>query len=207
MHLLRFGNGLCLAIALLVALLGAPSPGVAENLRAGVPDSIVVSFDPLLGALEDTLGVDTLCVSVTIDAAATDVRGFSLVFEYDPSTVQLASAQAGSLLTGAPCPHFFTVLAAAGDSVWIDAAALGCSVAGPGEIVELCFVGIHCSADPRPLRCRVDPDTLGGPGRVIRNGANESIPYSVVDGAIIVDCPISVEVGSWGRTKGRYRLR
>jgi len=165
-----------------------------------------VSFDPLI-AITDTTGVDTLCVSVTIDAAATDVRGYSLVFEFDDGSVAFAGAFAGSLLTNAACPHFFQILAADADSVWIDAAGLGCSFAGPGEIAELCFTGIDCAVEGMPLTCRVDPDTLGAPGRVIRNGLNESIPYGVVDGTIVVDCAIAVESRSWGRTKAHYRRR
>jgi len=191
-------------LALLATLLVMPAAGLADDFPFGTPDSIVVSFDPLV-AVTDTLGVDTLCVSVTIDAAATDVRGYSLVFEYDNTSVAYATASAGSLMINAGCPNFFTVLAADADSVWIDAATLGCSFAGPGEILELCFTGVDCEIEGMPLTCRVDPDTLGAPGRVIRNGANESIPYTVVDGLIFVECPIAVESRSWGQMKARYR--
>jgi hypothetical protein len=190
--------------ALVVSLLAMPATTLADDLRSGGPAPIVVSFDPI-PALTDTLGADTLCVSVTIDAAATDVRGYSLVFEYDNTSVAFAGANAGSLMVNAGCGNFFTVLDAAADSIWIDAATLGCSFAGPGEMAELCFTWVECEIQGQPLTCRVDADTLGA--NEIRDGLNQSVPYSVVDGLIIVDCPIAVESRSWGKTKAHYRRR
>lgn len=189
-------------LALLVAFLGAPSTSFADAF--GTPDSIVVSFDPLNAEFSDD-GADSICISVTIDAAATDVRGWSLVFEYDDAVVAFSGANPGSLMVNAGCPNFFTVLDASADSVWIDAATLGCSFAGPGEIAELCFVAFNCDSIGSPLSCRVDDDDVNT--NEIRNGQNESVPYSVVDGTIrsYVNCPIAVESRSWGRTKARYR--
>ena len=152
-----------------------------------------ISFDPLNGVFT---GADTLTVQVTVDVGAADLQGYTMVLEFDPSIVAPISVEGGSLLTGAACPNFFTWLnsGAVGDSLEIDAAALGCSIDGPGNVVELKFVGV--SVGVSPLTCR---------SLDLRDSLNDTIPSSCVDGTVEYRIPIAVTEQTWGRVKAGYR--
>ena len=120
---------------------------------AGPAAGAVIDFTPNPGFVCDTLDVD-----VTIDASVTDLRGFTFTFEFDPSVVLPIDVSAGPLETGAACGNFFTWVnaAAIGDSIYVDGATLGCSVAGPGSIIQLRFITVTHGATS-PLTCRSDP--------------------------------------------------
>ncbi|MFO7652604.1 MAG: hypothetical protein R6X25_02165 [Candidatus Krumholzibacteriia bacterium] len=130
-----------------------------------------------------------------IDATA-DVRGFSIVLEFDPDIVGPIAVTAGDLLTGAACGRFFDWLnvSAVGDSVAVDAALLGCSGDGPGSLLRIVFEGVEKGTSPlRCRRCRV------------RNSLNESIPVDCVAGIITYEGPVAVEAAAWGALKRVYR--
>ncbi len=161
---------------------------------AAATAAAVVSFNPLNGIIVGP--ADTLTVDVTVDGAASDLRGFTFVFEFDPLVVRPTDVTAGALETGAPCPSFFTWLneAAVGDSIFVDGATLGCSVSGPGAFVRMRFVGVEQGLSP--LACRRGE---------LRDSMNQPIPHTCEGGTILYIGPTPVAPGSWGRLKGLYR--
>ena len=154
----------------------------------------VVTFDPLNGVIIGP--ADTLTVDVTVDAGATDLRGFTFVFEFDPLVVIPVSVVAGPLETGAPCPRFFTWQneTAVGDSIFADGATLGCSVSGPGAFVRMRFVGVQQGLSP--LRCRRGE---------FRDSQNQPIPHTCESGTILYLGPTPATPASWGVVKSLYR--
>jgi len=140
---------------------------------------------------------DTLVVNATIDASVTDLRGFSFILTFNPAAVQPIAVTAGSLITGAACPNVLQWVnaAAIGDSIYVDCATLGCSVAGPGNILSLKFVRVAHGATS-PIQCRYG---------VLRDALNQSIPYTCHPG-LLQTCPaIGVEQRVWTRVKRLYR--
>ena len=125
---------LCIMIGLLAA-----GPAVAQT-AAGL------DFSPPTGSFTCD---QTYTVDVTIDAFATDLRGFSLVMTYDSGMIAPQSVSAGDLLSGAACEHFFTWLdPVEPDSIAVDAASLGCPVSGPGSLVRIVFTGVADGTSP-----------------------------------------------------------
>ena len=167
--------------------------GCLMVLALGVGSSstqAALGFDPLNGVI-----VDTLVVSVTIDASVTDLRGFTFTLEFDPSIVMPVAVTAGDLVLSAGCPNFVTWLNAAsiGDSIVVDGATLGCSVAGPGDIVDLTFVGVGFGVSP--LQCRRSE---------LRDSLNAAILHSCPDGTI-TRALVGVDRRSWGHIKRLFR--
>ncbi len=153
---------------------------------------ITVAFDPPDGQFECE---DTLVVAITVDAAATDLRGFSLELEYDASIVEPVAVQAGGLLTGAGCDHFLTWLDPDADgTIAIDGATLGCSTAGPGTIATIEFAGVADGTSP--LAC------LGG---TLRDGTNQPLAYSCSPATVSYACPVPVTRTAWSALKAVYR--
>jgi hypothetical protein len=153
---------------------------------------VTVSFDPPAGSFECE---DTLVVEILVDAAATDLRGFSLQLQYDPTVIEPIAITAGGLLTGAACDHFLAWLNPGNSgTIEVDGAAMGCSVAGPGAIVRMEFAGVADGTSP--LAC------LSG---VLRTGLNDPIAYTCVPGTIQYVCPVSAEATTWGSLKAVYR--
>jgi hypothetical protein len=165
--------------------------GLVSSANANVG----VGFDPLHGGF--TLG-GTIVVSVTVDEEAVDLRGFSFVFEFDPSIVTPLAVSPGALLTGASCEHYFQWLNAdaVGDSIAVDAAMLGCSVAGPGAIIDFEFGGVDEHYGTSPLRCRRG---------TMRDSNNDEIPFTCQEGTIDFTAPIPVESSTWSQIKSLYR--
>ena len=149
-----------------------------------------LGFDPLNGII-----VDTLVVSVTIDASVSDLHGFSMVLEFDPSIVIPIAVSAGDLIDGAVCPNFLSWLnaTAIGDSIAVDGATLGCAVAGPGDIIDITFLGVGFGISP--LECRRSE---------LRNSLNVGIPHTCPDGTISRTL-IGLESKPWAAVKRLYR--
>jgi hypothetical protein len=159
---------------------------------AGASRAADVTFDPSPGFVCDTLLVD-----VKIDASVTDLRGFTFVFEFNPAVVKPIAAVAGPLETGAACGNFFQWInaAAVGDSIYVDGATLGCSVAGPGSIIQLTFATLSHGATSS-LQCRSGS---------MRNALNQDIPYTCHAGSLRT-CPgIATEPQPWTRVKRLFR--
>ena len=166
---------------------------------APVLSQVHLAFDPAAGLIE---GTGTLAVDVTVDAAALDLRGFSLVVGFDPGIVEVLSVSAGPQVTGASCPHFLYPFYSTGaDSVAFDGATLGCSTNGPGPIVTIVFQAL-----PQPLVGGYPAITpLLWRSAILRDGNNDPLPVICDPGYIEVIRPISVDAASWARTKAGYR--
>lgn len=169
-------------------------PALAMLLPIGAAPSWAgdVTFDPDPGFVCDTLAVDVL-----VDASVTDLRGFTFVFDFDASVVTPIAVGAGALVTGAGCPNFVQWInaLAIGDSISVDGATLGCSVDGPGSIIQLTFATVTHNATSG-LTCRSGS---------LRNSLNQPIPFTCHAG-LLRTCPgIGVEPQPWTRVKRLYR--
>ena len=122
-------------------------------------------------------------IDVWVDAGAVDLRGLSLVLEFDPSLVVPVSVEEGQLLVDAPCASFVRWNNALdiGDSVFVDVAGLGCSVTGPGPVVRLYMAGLDDGTTPLVVR-RV----------ILRDSANQPITTTSTPGELTVRCPVPV---------------
>lgn len=169
--------GVCLA-----TLFAAPAPGQPVQL----------TFDPDDGQFDCWEGAT---IDIVIDGAATDLRGFSLVIEFDPTVIEPLAVSAGSLMTGAGCDHFLMWLneTAPGDSIYVDGATLGCSMSGPGTIFQIYFIGIEKGTSY--LRCRHG---------LMRTGLNEPIAFDCVETTITYVCQIPAARRTWGCVKALY---
>lgn len=152
-----------------------------------------VSFDPdPVVVLHSVCSGDSFYVSVDIDETPTPVQGFQISFQFAPSVVSPDSVLPGVLLSGSQ-PFFFDWVNedAVGDSVRVEAALLGHTVSGPGELVRLNFVKLT------PGISLLEWELTD-----FRDGDNGQVAVLTDDGFIQIDaCPIPVEAASWGRIK------
>ncbi len=181
-----------------------PGARFDARLAAGIFATIVL-FGPATGARAavgfqftppSAVFCDSLLVDVTVDATVTDLRGFTFVFEFDPAKIVPTSVRRGALLDGAPCSSFLQWInaGAIGDSIYVDGALLGCSVAGPGSILRLRFEGVAQGASP--LGCRRS---------TLRDALNQSIPHTCPDATCTYHCPIAIDEKAWTHLKRVYR--
>ena len=170
-----------------VVLAAGPAPSSAAT--------IAVSVDPPVSVF---CCDDTLSVYMSVDANAVDLRGFSLTLEFNPAIVQPVGVIPGELMTTAGCGFFIDWLnsGAVGDSIFVDGATLGCSMVGPGRIVEMQFVGI--SGGTSPLSCR---------NVLLRDSENNELDKICFSGAITYEEPVAIEGRPWSVVKSRYRAR
>jgi hypothetical protein len=178
-------RGLPASLAALLVVLAVAIPCAAAPIAVAVDP-------PVSGFCCD----DTLSVYVTVDANAVDLRGFSLDLEFNPAIIQPVDVLPGDLMLTAGCGFFLDWLnaAAIGDSISVDAATLGCSMVGPGRILELRFVGV--SGGTSPLSCR---------SLSMRDSMNLELDKICFSGAITYQEPIAVEEHPWSIVKGQYR--
>ncbi len=139
---------------------------------------------------------ETGWIDLGVDAGAIDLRGLSVVLEFDPTVITPVGVDEGFLLAGDACPSFVRWIegSAAGDSMSVDAAGLGCSVSGPGSLLRLYFRGVADGISPVHLR-RVR----------LRTGSNLPIATTALDGALAVSCPVDILREGWGPLKSRFR--
>lgn len=175
-----------LAILLLVVL-GLCGASVVEGQPA------IISFEPDSGNFDC---YETWTVDVMIDASVTDLRGFSLVLEFDPTVITPYSVAAGGLVTGAACPNFFRWLNELSfvDTIEVDGANLGCSVAGPGSIITIVFHGYVEGTSY--LRCN---------GGLLRDGQNAPILFDCEEATVDYLCAVPSAGMSWSTMKTIYR--
>lgn len=170
--------------ALALALVLAAATGAAAQT--------VVSLVPPSGSFQCH---ETWTIDVMVDADATDLRGCSLVVEFDDDVIRPLSVTAGALVAGAACPNFtYWFGPAAADSVAVDVATLGCSVSGPGSVARITFEGYAGGTSPITLR-RGD----------LRSGLNASIPFTTVGAEVHYDCAVETRAWTWGAVKSLYR--
>ena len=166
--------------------------GLAALAASAAPAQTVVSLVPPSGYFQCG---QSWTIDVTVDAGATDLRGCSLVIAFDNNVIRPISVSAGALVTGAACPNFTHWFGpATADSVAVDVATLGCSVAGPGSVARITFEGHAGGVSPITLR-----------SALLRTGLNAEIPYTAVNAQVQYDCAVSEEHPSWGSLKSRFR--
>lgn len=135
-------------------------------------------------------------IDVHIDGLAEDLRGLSLVIGFDDGIIEPLTVERGQLLTDAGCGSFlnwnneltFT------DTVFVDAAGLGCSVDGPGPVVRIWFAGVSDGLA-----------TIEVQSAILRDSLNQPIAWTSTPAQIIVSCPVPVASRSWTALKGHYR--
>ena len=165
---------------------------VCSLFAATTARAATLSLVPLTG--EFHCG-NTWTIDVVLDEATTDLRGFSLVFEYDNSIITPQSVNAGGLITAAACPNFLSwVGPASSTSLQVDIANLGCSASGPGTILSIVFKGQSSGAS-----------TIGIRGGQLRDGANVPIAFTSNVVTVNYDCAVPVDGASWGGLKATYR--
>jgi len=170
------------AVVALAALLAA-APALPQAIVSIVPESGQFQCD------------QTWTVDVVVDAGATDLRGSSLVVQYDSDIIRPLSVTAGALVAGAACPHFAWWFGpASADSVAFDVSNLGCSVAGPGSVARITFEGHTIGSTTITLR-RGD----------LRTGLNAPIPFTAIGAEVQYECAVSDRREAWGTLKARYR--
>jgi len=173
--------GLCA----LVAAVAGTGPTAASAASVGVtpPDTLV------------SLG-DDFYIRVEADAFP-DLKGYHLIFEFDPTIVQLLGALPGDVLTGASGAYFSALVpdvSAPADSASYDAAMLDGSTAGPGVLVYFRFRALQAGLSSVICR-RVD----------YRDSNNAQTFPGCTGGQIRVVGATEVLRPSWGRMKVLYR--
>ena len=137
----------------------------------------------------------TWTVDITTDAGTTDLRGFSLVLEFDNSVIAPLSVSVGPMVSGAACPNFLNWVATTGaDSLEVDVANLGCSVAGPGTILTVVFDGVLSGTS-----------AIGVRSGMLRTGSNAPIAFTSSAASVEYDCAVATEPMAWGALKAYYR--
>jgi hypothetical protein len=161
-------------------------------LAAAAAAQTTVSFTPDNGQFQCD---EIWTIDVLVDAGATDLRGCSLVVEYDSDVIRPLSVTAGSLVTGAACPSFLHWFGpAVADTVAVDVANLGCSVSGPGAVVRITFEGHAGGVTPITLR-----------SGLLRTGLNAPIPFVATAAQVQFDCAVGNERAAWGALKSMFR--
>ncbi len=165
------------------AVAAAPAVGLAAAVVVAPADTAV------------SVG-DDFWIRVEADAVS-DLKGYQLVFEFDPTIVQLMGALPGDVLTGSPGAYFGTLVpdvVAPADSAWYDAAKLEGSTQGPGVLVYFHFKALQEGVSP--VACRhVD----------YRDSDNAQTLPGCTSGQIRVLGVVPAQPRSWGRVKALYR--
>lgn len=171
-----------------VGMLVALAALVAPASRA-----TVVSVSPADTSV--TIG-DVITLRVVTTAFA-DLKGYQLLFGFDPTIVELQGISPGDVLTGTgrayagyPVPD----PVAPADTAWYDAAMLDGSTAGPGVLAYFTFKALALGTTT--VECRtVD----------FRDSQNLQTLPSCESGVVNVLPPTSARSASWGRLKAIYR--
>lgn len=172
------------SLSLVVALAAAASalPARAVTVSVAPADTTVMCGIPF-------------AVRITTDAVP-DLKGFELVFSFDPAKLQLLGVEPGDLLTGSgnPFSAYLVPDAAPPDTVWYDAAMLAGSASGPGILAFFRFKGL--AEGESPVQCELvdfrDSDNV------------QTLPACVSD-RVRITGPTATWPASWGRIKTLYR--
>ncbi len=138
---------------------------------------------------------EVLTVELVIDAAVLDLRGVSLIFEYDPAVLQPLSVSPGALVGQAACGHSLHWLDPGNnDGSWeVDLALLGCSVDGPGGVLTLMFEGLAEGTS-----------TLDAAQSIFRDSINDDILVVTTPIEVTHVCPVPIEIHTFGTMKALY---
>jgi hypothetical protein len=176
--------GMRVVLALLVVL--AVAPGVASAAAVVVaPSDTTVSCG------------DDFYIRVEADAFS-DLKAYELIFQYDPTVLQLLGKVDGDVLTDDGDPYFGTLVnevSAPQYTAWYNAAMLTGSTQGPGVLVYFHFKALTVIG-ASGLDCRrVD----------YRDSNNVQTLPGCTGGIIRVACVTEVKRETWGRLKSVYR--
>ena len=153
----------------------------------------IVSFDP---AESDITCGETGTIEVHVDDSIDDLRGFSLILVFDPGLITPVSVQAGSLVTGAGCPHsLYWINPDGSGSIEVDGALLGCSIEGPGAILSIVFEAPEGIEGETALACQ---------SVTLRDSQNADIPAECLEAIVEVSCPINTRQAVWGAVKALF---
>ncbi len=164
---------------------------VCASMVGAAAGSTVVSFVPLASEVNCHEIVD---VDISIDVGAADLRGYSLVVTFDGALLELVDVLPGQLMVDASCDPFLHRFDLGPGEVQIDAAGLGCSVAGPGAITRLRLRGLADGVSP------VTASQI-----LLRNSANLPIAWTAIAGQVLINCPVPTDGNSWSTLKSIYR--
>lgn len=168
---------------ILVAAALCASPAVAVTVGPAPADTTVI--------VGDTFDIRM------VTTAFTDLKGFSLIYRYDPAILQLVGATPGDVLTSSGNP--FTALlvpdyAAPADSAWYDAAMLIGTTSGPGILNFFRFKALVIGESA--LECRLVD---------FRDSQNVQTLPVCTPGRVVVVGPTPARPETWGRIKTLYR--
>jgi hypothetical protein len=140
---------------------------------------------------------DDFYIRVEADAFS-DLKGYELIFQYDPTILQLIGKIDGDVLTDDGDPYFGTLVnevSAPQDTAWYNAAMLTGSTQGPGVLVYFHFQALNVQG-LSTLDCRrVD----------YRDSNNVQTLPGCTGGIIRVACVTETKKETWGRLKSVYR--
>ena len=171
-----------LAIALLVAA------GLTGHARA-----TAVSVQPP----DTTVNVDDEFALRIVTTSFTDLKGFDIVFSYDPTRLQFLGADPGDVLTGSGCSYAVYVVpdfAPPADSAWYNAAVLVGSTSGPGILSFYRFKAL--AKGQSPVTCQLVD---------FRDSYNVRYLPDCVSGLVRITGPVPARPATWGRLKTLYR--
>jgi len=176
-------RGSLTALAALVLVLFSITPARAVTVGVAPADTSVY--------LGDVFALRT----VTSEFA--DLKGFDLLFSFDPAKLQFLGADAGDVLTGTGRLYADYTLVAHGvvaDTVLYDAAMLNGATAGPGILVSFRFKAL--AVGTTPIQCQ----------KVDFRDSNNAITLPDCTGGLVhVLTATPVRVTSWGKVKTFYR--
>lgn len=160
---------------------------------AGPAAAVTVGPSPTDTTL--TIG-DIFDIRIATDAFP-DLKGFSVIYQYNPAVLELIGASPGDVLTGSANP--FTALlvpdyAAPADSAWYDAAMLIGTTQGPGILNFFRFRARDIGESL--LICRLVD---------FRDSQNHQTLPACTPGRVVVTGPTRSTPTSWGKIKAFYR--
>ncbi len=138
-------------------------------------------------------GTCEVCLELT---GVEDFLGLSLVLGFDPAVIMPTGISSGSALEAAPCPAFLEWVNPDGftDTIAIDAALLGCTVAMDGPVVCITFEGIASGES-----------ALEWLEYEVRDGQNENVPVLTTGGTVLFDSAVSTTPLPLDLLKASYR--
>ena len=178
---IRVVRALALALVVFVGL-----PGMARAAAV-----VVAPSDTMVSCGDD------FYIRVEADAFP-DLKGYELIFQYDPNVIQLIGKIDGDVLTDDGDPYFGTLVnevSAPQDTAWYNAAMLTGSTQGPGVLVYFHFKALNVlGLSPHDCR-KVD----------YRDSNNVQTLPGCTGGIIRVGCVTETRKETWGRLKNVYR--
>ncbi len=176
-----------------VAILAACAACLLAAGWAGRAEAVSVWISPS----DTTVSIgDPFLLRVEADAF-NNLKGYDLIFQFDPTVLQLLGALPGDVLTGSGDPIFGALVnevSAPQDTAWYNAAMLIGATQTPGVLVYFQFKGILVGESLIECR-RAD----------FRDSDNVQTLPACTGGRVVVTSVVPAEPATWGRIKAQYR--